>query len=166
MAKHDNPLDLYLAYYADADAARLDYDSLEGLASADVIKIDAIALVRRDADGKIDVVDNHHSGRKGAGVGAAVGLVVGAIFPPSLLGGAIAGGLVGGGTGSLVSRHRRKEIKADLESHMPPDSSAVVCVFEEIWAEQVEKALASAGALEKDQLDESSQKAITDAQDS
>lgn len=165
MAESDAPLDLYLAYYGDADAAKLDYDDLKSLASADVIKIEAIALMSRDADGKIHVKDSDHSGRKGAGIGAAVGLVVGAIFPPSLLAGAVAGGLVGGGTGSLISRHRRSDIKADLETHMPPDSSAVVAVFEEIWVDQVEKALSRAANVEKEALDDSSEKSVKQAAD-
>lgn len=163
MAKSDAPLDVYLAYYADADTARLDYEDLKRLADADTIKIEAILLVSRDADGKIHVKDNEHAGLKGAGWGAAIGLVAGAIFPPSLLAGAAAGGLVGGGVGSLVSAAGKSEIKADLEDEMPPDSSAVVAVFDEIWVDQVEKALSRAANVDKQQLDEESKKAIEDA---
>jgi uncharacterized membrane protein len=163
MADDNTPLALYLAYYSDAGGAQLDYDDLKTLASTDAIKIEAIALITRDAEGKIDVEDNDHSGRRGAGIGAAVGLVVGAIFPPSLLGGAVAGGLVGGGTGSLVSRKHRKEIKADLEDKMPRNSSAVVAVFEMSWVAEVKKALAHAQSVDEDELDDDGITAVKDA---
>jgi uncharacterized membrane protein len=163
MADSDAPLDVYLAYYADADTAQLDYDDLKSLADDDTIKIEAILLASRDADGKIHVKDNDHSGRKGAGWGAAIGLVAGAIFPPSLLAGAVVGGLAGGGIGSLVSAANRSDIKADLEDEMPPDSSAVIAVFDEIWVDQVEKALSRAANVDKQQLDDDSKKAVKDA---
>ena len=163
MAETDAPLDVYLAYYADADTAQLDYDDLKSLADDDTIKIEAIMLASRDADGKIHVKDNDHSGRKGAGWGAAIGLVAGALFPPSLLAGAAVGGLAGGGIGSLVSAANKSAIKADLEDEMPPDSSAVVAVFDEIWVDQVAKALARAGSVEKEQLHDDSKKAVKDA---
>src|SRR5690349_23010081 len=54
------PIDLYIAAYSDPDAARADWDGLKQLARERVIAVDAMVLVRRDADGKIDVEDNGH----------------------------------------------------------------------------------------------------------
>ena len=163
MSDSSAPLDLYLAYYADAESARLDYEGLKDLADGDVIKLEAIVLVTRTADGKIEVEDEEHTGRKGAGWGAAAGLVVGALFPPSLLAGAAAGALVGGGAGSLISRKNRNDIKADLETRMPPDSSAVVAAFEEVFVKQVEESLSRAAHVQKEELDDSSETAVKDA---
>ena len=163
MSDNDAPTDVYIAYYGDADSAQQDYDDLKSLAADGTIKIEAIVLASRDADGKIEVKDNDHSGRKGAGWGAAVGLVVGAIFPPSLLAGAAVGALAGGGIGSLKSHKGKNDIKADLEDNMPPDSSAIVAVFDEVWVDQVEKALSRAAKTEKEQLDDDSKKAVKDA---
>lgn len=163
MTASDAPLDLYIAYYGDEDDAQADYDDLKALADEDSIKIEAMVVASRDTDGKIHVKDSAHTGAKGAGIGAVVGLVVGAIFPPSLLAGAIVGGLIGGGAGSLVSRHDKKEIKADLEDGMPPDSSAIVAVFDEVWVDQVEAALTRAVRKETKELDEQSKKAVKEA---
>ena len=165
MSDPDVPLDLYIAYYGDATAAQGDWDALKGLASDKTVKIETMVLASRDADGKIDVKDNFHTGMKGAGWGAAVGLVVGAIFPPSLLAGAAAGGLVGGGIGSLVSHADKNDIKADLDDSMPPNSSAVVAVFDEIWVDQVRTALKNAAKADEKQLDEDSKDAVKQASD-
>lgn len=162
MSKADVPVDVYLAYYGDQYSAQQDFDDLKDLVSSGTIKMEAMVLASRDADGKIDVKDNFHTGAKGAGWGAAVGLVVGAIFPPSLLAGAAAGGLVGGGIGSLVSHADKSEIKADLED-MAPDSSAIVAVFDEIWVDQVRKALSKAVKSDEKQLDKASKDAVAAA---
>jgi len=163
MSDNDAPLDLYLAVYGDADSAQADYDGLKNLVDAGTIKIEAMVLVSRDADGSIDVKDSDHSGRKGAGIGAGVGLVVGALFPPALIGSAVAGGLIGGGAGSLKSHHTKNEIKADLENDMPPDSSGIVVVFSEIWVDQIKKGLAKASKVDEEKLDDASKKAVEDA---
>jgi uncharacterized membrane protein len=160
MSDPDVPVDLYIAYYGDAAAAQQDWDGLKDLASSKTVKIEAMVLASRDADGKIDVKDNFHTGMKGAGWGAAVGLVVGAIFPPSLLAGAAAGGLVGGGIGSLVSHADKNDIKADLDDSMPPNSSAIVAVFDEVWVDQVRKALKNAVKADEKQLDDESKDAV------
>lgn len=160
MSDPNVPVDTYIAYYGDAGAAQQDWDGLKDLVSSDVIKMEAMVLASRGADGKIDVKDNFHTGRKGAGWGAAAGLVVGAIFPPTLLAGAAAGAVGGGAIGGLVSHHDKKEIKANLDDDMPPDSSAIVAVFDEVWVDQVRKALSKATKSDEKQLDEDSKKAV------
>jgi len=163
MSDPNVPVDIYIAYYGDADGAQQDWEVLKDLVSSDVIKMDAMVLATRGADGEIDVKDDFHTGRKGAGWGAVAGLVVGAIFPPTLLAGAAVGAVGGGAIGSLVSHHDKKEIKAELENDMPPDSSAIVAVFDEIWVDQVRKALSKAAKADEKQLDEDSKKAVKEA---
>src|SRR4249920_1416544 len=128
-ADTDAPVDLYIAAYPDPDAARADWDAIKQLAADDVIKVDALILVSRRADGKIHVDDDFHEARKGAAWGAVGGAVIGLIFPPTLLAGAAVGAGIGAGTGALVSHGNKEEIKADVDDTLPPNSSGIVAVF-------------------------------------
>src|SRR4249919_3182971 len=149
----DRPVDLYIAAYADPDAARDDWDALKQLAEDDVIKVDGLILVSRRSDGKIHVDDNFHTAGKGAAWGAVGGAIIGLIFPPTLLAGALVGAGAGLGIGWLVSHGEKAEIKADVEDALPPNSSGIVAVFDEQWATDVDTALSKANKVSKDQVD-------------
>jgi uncharacterized membrane protein len=149
----DRPVGLYIAAYADPDAARNDWDAIKQLAADDVIKVDGLILVSRRSDGKIHVDDDFHTARKGAAWGAVGGAVIGLIFPPTLLAGALVGAGVGGGIGSLVSHSDKKAIKTEVEDTLPLNSSGIVALFEERWADEVEKALPRASKVTKEQVD-------------
>jgi uncharacterized membrane protein len=159
----DAPVNLYIAAYADPDAARADWDAIKELAGDDVIKVDGLVLVSRRSDGKIHVDDNFHTAAKGSAWGAVGGAVVGLIFPPSLLAGAAVGAAAGLGVGGLVSHGEKAEIKADVEETLPLNSSGIVALFEEQWATDLEKALSNANNLTKQQVDGDSAKQVTAA---
>src|SRR4051794_1527811 len=150
------PVDLYVAAYLDPDAAREDWDAVKQLASDEVIKVEGLVLVSRRSDGKIHVDDNFHEAAKGAGWGAVGGAVVGLIFPPALLASAAVGAGVGAGAGALLSHAEKTAIKEDVEDTLPPNSSGIVAVFEEQWAGDVQKALANASKVTKEEVDSSS----------
>jgi uncharacterized membrane protein len=147
------PVDLYIAAYSDSGAAQGDWDAIKQAASDDVIKVDGLVLVSRDADGKIHVDDDFHTARKGALWGAVGGAVVGLIFPPSLLAGAAVGAGAGLGIGGLKSHREKKAIKADVEDALPPDSSGIVALFEQTWVTDVDKVLSHAGKVTKHEVD-------------
>jgi uncharacterized membrane protein len=149
----DAPVYLYIAAYDDPDAARGDWDAIKQLAHDDVIKIDGLVLVSRRHDGKIHVDDDFHEAARGAAWGAVGGAVVGLIFPPSLLIGAAVGAGIGAGTGALVSHGEKAEIKADVEESLPLNSSGIVVMFEERWADHVEKALSNSSNVTKEKVD-------------
>jgi uncharacterized membrane protein len=151
----DAPVDLYIAAYPDPDAARGDWDTIKELANVDTIKVDGLILVSRRADGKIHVDDDFHETRKGATWGAVGGAVVGLIFPPALLASAAVGAGIGAGAGALVSHAQKEEIKYDVET-LPLNSSAIVAVFEEQWADDIDKALSSASNVTKEKVDSDS----------
>ena len=154
------PIDLYIAAYSDPDAARADWDGLKQLARDRVITVDAMVLVRRDADGKIDVEDNGHEVGVGATLGVVGGAIIGLIFPPSLLASAVVGGGIGAGAGALLDHHLKSEIKADVEDSLPPNSSGIVAVFEERWVTEIEKQLRNAAKVEKHQVDPDSVESV------
>ena len=152
----DAPVDLYVAAYADPDAARGDWDTIKGLANDDTIKVDGLILVSRGADGKIDVDDDFHETRKGAVWGAVGGAVVGLIFPPALLASAAVGAGIGAGAGALVSHGEKEEIKADVEDTLPLNSSGIIAIFEEQWEGDIDKALSNASNVTKEKVDKDS----------
>jgi uncharacterized membrane protein len=152
----DAPVDLYVAAYADPDAARDDWDTIKELANNDTIKVDGLILVSRRADGKIHVDDDFHETRKGAAWGAVGGAVVGLIFPPALLASAAVGAGIGAGAGALVSHGQKEEIKADVEDTLPLNSSGIVAIFEEQWEGDIDKALSNASNVTKQKVDQDS----------
>jgi uncharacterized membrane protein len=156
----DVPVDLYIATYADPDVAQADWDAIKQLARDDVIDVDGLVLVSRDADGKIEVKDNANDVGKGAALGAVGGAIIGLIFPPAFLASAVVGGGIGAGAGAIVDRHQKKEIKADVEDVLPPGSSGIVALFEERWVADVEKALAKADKASKHEIDGGSAKDV------
>ena len=152
----DAPVDLYIAAYDDPDAARADWDTVKQLASDDLIKVDGLILVSRRGDGKIHVDDDFHETRKGATWGAVGGAVIGLIFPPAILASAAVGAGVGAGAGALVSHGRKEEIKADVDDTLPLNSSGIVAIFEERWADDIDKALSNASNVTKEKVDSDS----------
>ena len=149
----DAPVDLYIAAYADADAAQEAWDELKRLAKEDIIRVDALVLVRRDAEGKVHVKDNFHEVGIGAALGVVGGAIIGLIFPPSILAAAVVGGGIGAGAGGLLDHHRKSEIKADVEEALPPNSSGIVALFEEKWTADMDKLLAKAEKVTKHEVD-------------
>lgn len=152
----DAPVDLYIAAYNDPDLARRDWDAMKLLADDDLIKLDGLILVRRGADGKISVDDNFHVTGKSAAWGAVGGVVIAVIFPPSLLVGAAVGAGLGAGAGALLTHGTREEIKSEVEYSLPLNSSGIVAIFEERWADDVDQALAGASSVKKEKVDKES----------
>ena len=140
----DAPLDLYIAGYNDPAAAKADFDALKKAQRQGIVFIDGAVLVSRDADGTMHVKESgDHDVFKGSTIGVAGGLVVG-LFAPPLLGAMVVGGLIGGLVGKLAKHHEEKGIAKDVEDVVPPGTSGVVAVFEEIWVDEVERQLAKA----------------------
>jgi uncharacterized membrane protein len=127
--------------------------AIKAIAANGTIKVDGLILVSRRGDGKIHVDDDLHTTAKGAGWGAVGGAVIGLIFPPSLLAGAAIGAGIGAGTGALISHGEKAEIKADVEDTLPLNSSGIVAMFEEQWADDIQKALSSATSVTKEKVD-------------
>jgi uncharacterized membrane protein len=136
----DRPVFIFAATYADREAAYQDYDGLLELHADKLIGTYDVALVTKDADGKVHVEKHEKPTQHGAWGGIAVGAVVGILFPPSVLGAATVGGLVGGVGAHLkkgISRGDAKELGDLLEG----GQAALVVIGESRVEEQLEKAL-------------------------
>src|SRR6476661_6168923 len=117
--KDDSAQDLYVAAYSDSSTAQAEWNALKQLVADDVIKVEALALVNRDSDGKVHVKDTTNEPGIGAVIGAVGGALVGLIFPPSLLASAALGAGVGAGAGAVIDRVTKREIKSDVEWAVP-----------------------------------------------
>jgi uncharacterized membrane protein len=155
-AESGTPVGLYVAAYADPDAAQEDWEAIKELAKEKVITVEALVLVSRDADGKIHEQDNAHTVGIGTVLGAAGGFFVGLIFPPALLASTAIGAGIGAGAGGLVSHHEKKEIKAEVANDLPFGSSGIVVLLDERWVADAEKALSKADRVSQHEVDKHS----------
>ena len=132
---------LVVGAYADAGAAADDFKTLKAGEGAGDYQVVGAVVLNRDADGKVDVDehgDAHVAG--GAVVGGAAGLVVGLFAPPLLAATAIGAG-IGAVVGKLKKKHEEKQLGVDLDEYLPPGSSAVVAIVDDVYADRVEAAL-------------------------
>jgi hypothetical protein len=102
-----------------------------------------VAVITKDAEGKVHVEKHEKPTQHGARGGIAVGALVGVLFPPSVIGAAAVGGLVGGVGGHLkkgMSRGDAKELGDLLES----GQAALIVIGESRVEEELDKALTRA----------------------
>ena len=76
----------------------------------------------------------------GAVVGGTAGLVVG-LFAPLLLAATAVGAGIGAVVGKLKKKHEEKQLGVEVDEYLPPGSSAVVAVVDDVCADKVEAAL-------------------------
>jgi uncharacterized membrane protein len=136
----DNPVFLYIGEYDSVEDAKADLEELKELHSEHVVGTYDAAVVTKNEEGKVKIVDKiekptQHGGWAGLAVGAALGL----IFPPSIL----VSGLVGAGAGALIghleggmSRSDLKEVGESLER----SEAALIVVGEATIERAVEEA--------------------------
>ena len=137
-------LALYVASYSDAASANEDFDALRAAEGTDLQVVSGLVM-SRDADGQVDVL-SEGDGITGGGavLGGGVGLVVGLFAPPLLAATAVGAGL-GALLGHLTKKHAEKELGVELEEYLPPNSSAVVVVVDDVYLDRVEASLTKAG---------------------
>jgi len=160
----EGPYSLLIAAFDDQAAAGEALDVLRAWDQAGAVKIEGAAVVSRDLDGKIHVVERpDHRTAKGVGWGAVAGVAFGLIFPPSILAGAVVGAVGGGVVGKLVDRHDKKEIKEDIEADLPPGTSGIVALLEDRWVAEAREALTQSTKVDAKQLDDDGAKAVKEA---
>jgi uncharacterized membrane protein len=131
----DNAMFLYAADYESVDDAKADLKALKELHSEHVVGTFDAAVITKEENGKVKVVDKtekptQHGGWAGLAVGAAIGL----IFPPSILVSGLAGAWVGALIGHLHGGMSRKDLKEVGE--MLDESEAALIVVGEATVER------------------------------
>ncbi len=151
-------------------AAADDFKALKAGEDASEYQVVGAVVMNRDASGKVDVQE-HDSGAHVAGgavLGGTAGLVVGLFAPPLLAATAVGAG-IGAVVGKLSKKHQEKQLGVELEEYLPPGSSAVVAVVDDVYADKVEAALVNSDkrinkAIDKGDYDEL-QQAISESAD-
>jgi uncharacterized membrane protein len=133
---------LVAATYDDPISASSDYEALKELKDYQLYVVSSVVL-SRDATGKVDVDESGGAVGGGAILGAGAGLVVGLFAPPLLLATAVGAGL-GALGGQLLRRHDEKKIGMELDEVMPPNTSAIIAIVDDAYADRVDKAFAKA----------------------
>jgi uncharacterized membrane protein len=139
----DRPVFIYAATYADRAGAEADYESLLELHAEKLVGTYDVALVHKDADGKVHVEKHEKPTQHGAWGGIAVGAAVGVLAAPAVVPAALVGGVIGGLGGHFkkgVSRDSAKEL-GDL---IDAGEATLVVIGESRLGEQLDKALTRA----------------------
>jgi uncharacterized membrane protein len=139
----DRPVFIYAATYADDASAEADYDTLLELHAAKLVGTYDVALVTKDADGKVHVEKHEKPTQHGAWGGIAVGAAVGVLAAPAVVPAALLGGVIGG-----LGGHFRKGISKDdakeLGDLIEAGQATLLVIGESRLEEQLDKALTRA----------------------
>jgi uncharacterized membrane protein len=131
---------VYAAVYDSVDDAKADLEDLKQLHHEDVVGTYDAAVITKNEEGKVDIVDKiekptEHGGWAGAAVGALLGLV----FPPAMLATAV----VGAGAGALIGHLEGGIPRSDLDEigqTLEEGEAALVVIGEATIERAVDKA--------------------------
>ena len=149
-------LDVLIAVYLIPDLAQQDFDAYVKLAGDSEIETDGVALVLKDAEGKVEIKETgDHVGRKGAKAGAGAGLVVG-LFAPPLLAAAAVGAAAGAVAGKFARHRMQAGIGEKMDDALPPGSAGIIAIYDHDGANAVKGALGNAIRTSTAQIDKAS----------
>jgi uncharacterized membrane protein len=148
----DKPVFIYAATYADVAGAEADYDILLELHEAKLVGTYDVALVTKDADGKVHVEKHEKPTQHGAWGGIAVGAAVGVLAAPAVVPAALVGGVIGGLGGHFkkgVSKGDAKELGDLIEA----GQATLFVIGESRLEEQLDKVLTRAEKTVEKEID-------------
>jgi arylsulfatase len=138
MKLHDT-IDVLIGGYMSKEAAEDDYDAVVKSGG----KLQGMALVAKDLEGELSVVQTDHMVREGAaGLGLA-GLAIGLAAPPLLATTAI-GAALGGGAGELLHHKSADKIKEQAGETIPIGGAGLIVIYSKSESEKVESAVTRA----------------------
>ena len=150
----DGAYTLFVADFDDTDTAWQAYEALQEIEDGRHVAIDGVIVVKRDADGKLEIQKaTDHSTKHGLKWGLVGGAVLGVIFPPSIIGSAAALGVAGAGIGKARELHHRSELSDELEAAIAPGHSGIVALVSDPGAVEIRKALSAANAIVESTVD-------------
>ena len=151
----DGAYTLFVADFDDTDTAWAAYQELQSLEDGVSVAIDGVVVVKRNADGAVDVQQaTDHSTRSGLTRGLVGGVVLGVIFPPPIIGSAAVLGAAGAASGKLRERHHRRELAEQLETAIAPGQSGLVALVSDPGAVKIRNALGRANAIVESAVDD------------
>lgn len=154
-AVSDGATTLFVADFDDTQTAWQAYEALKAAEDGRHVAIDGVVVVKREADGELEVQQaTDHSTKKGLTWGLVGGAALGILFPPSLLGSAAVLGGAGAAIGKARQLHHRSQLAERLEYAVAPGHSGIVAIVSDPAALEVRAALASANAIVESALDD------------
>jgi uncharacterized membrane protein len=153
-AASDGAYTLIVADFADTATAWEAYEALEAVEDGHSVAIEGVVVVKRDADGKLEVQKaTDHSTKSGLKWGIVGGVALGLIFPPSIIGSAAALGAVGAATGKIRQLHHKGQLADELEDSIEPGHSGILALVSDPGVVEIRKALATADAIVEGAID-------------
>jgi len=153
-ALSDGAYTLFVADFTDTDTAWAAYETLKSVEDGKTLDIEGVIVVKRDADGKLEIQKaTDHSTRRGLSWGVVGGVALGLIFPPSIIGSAAVLGAVGAATGKARELHNRKGLAEELQDAIAPGHSGIVALVSDPGAVAIRKALDKADAIVEKAID-------------
>jgi uncharacterized membrane protein len=155
--------DLIAIGYSDENTAAQAGQEARKLAKDLIIEADAIAVIRRDAEGKYHVTTTHHPVGGGATWGMFWGLLFGMLFFVPVLGMAFGAGL-GALMGKITKSGISKEFQDQVRDMVKPGTSALFLVVEKVTPDKAVEALSEyGGTVLKSSLSKQAEKDLQDA---
>jgi uncharacterized membrane protein len=150
----DGAYTLFVADFASTDMAWEAYEALKSVEDERTIEIEGVIVIKREADGKLEVQKaTDHSTRHGLKWGVVGGVVLGVIFPPSILGSAAVLGAAGATAGKVREVRNRGELASELQDTIEPGHSGIVALVSDPGAVEIRKALEKADAIVEKAVD-------------
>jgi len=128
------------------------------------IAIEGVVVVKKDADGKLEIQKvTDSSTRSGLRWGLVGGVVLGVFFPPSISGSAVALGVAGAAVRKAREIHHRSELAQDPEDVIAPGHCGILALVSDPGAIEIRKALEKADAIVERAVDNVAAQDIKDA---
>jgi uncharacterized membrane protein len=151
----DGAYTLFVADFNDTETAWEAYEALTEVEDGRHIEIEGVLVVKRDADGTVEIQKaTDHSTRRGLTWGLVGGAVLGVVFPPSIIGSALVLGAGGAAVGRLRELHHKDELAAQLETAIEPGHSGILALVSDPGAIEIRKALAKANRILESTVDD------------
>ena len=144
----DGAYTLFVADFSDTETAWQAYEALKSVEDGRSVEIEGVLVVKRDADGKLEVQRaTDHSTKHGLRWGLVGGVALGVLFPPSILGSAAVLGATGAAAGKLRQRHHHRELEEELQDSIAPGHSGILALVSDPGAVEIRNALDRADAI-------------------
>src|SRR6478735_9186425 len=153
-AASDGAYTLVVADFADTAKAWSAYEALEAAEDGRTVEIEGVVVVKREADGKLEIQKaTDHSTKSGLKWGVVGGIALGVIFPPSILGSAAVLGAGGAAVGKLRQLHHQSELAESLADAIEPGHSGLLALVSDPGAVKIRAALARADHIVESAID-------------
>ena len=144
----DGAYTLFVADFSDTETAWQAYEALKSVEDGRSVEIEGVLVVKRDADGKLEVQRaTDHSTKHGLRWGLVGGVALGVLYPPSILGSAAVLGATGAAAGKLRQRHHHRELEEELQDSIAPGHSGILALVSDPGAVEIRNALDRADAI-------------------